>query len=99
LLLSLSEHFQPPKLIPLQDLIAFEQRHQHRTVPSTSFGQDQTEPIHLLKTDVEPFELRDVQNNRKRQDKLLKWVFILKDFILKPIPSSFEIGGSFYSNF
>ncbi|KAF1669490.1 CPLN1 protein, partial [Pygoscelis papua] len=61
-----------PKLIPLQDLIAFEQRHQHHTVPSTSFGQDQTEPIQLLKTDVEPFELRDVQSNRKRQAKLLK---------------------------
>ncbi|NXI96053.1 CPLN1 protein, partial [Psophia crepitans] len=61
-----------PKLIPLQDLIAFEQRQQHHTVPSTSFGQDQTEPIQLLKTDVEPFELRGVQNNKKRQDKLLK---------------------------
>ncbi|KAM9587782.1 ciliogenesis and planar polarity effector 1 isoform 3-T4 [Morphnus guianensis] len=57
------------KLIPLQDLIAFEQRHQHHTVPSTFFGQDRTEPIQLLKTDVEPFELRDVQNNKKRQKR------------------------------
>ncbi|NWS55182.1 CPLN1 protein, partial [Chunga burmeisteri] len=56
-----------PKLIPLQDLIAFEQRHQHYTGPNTSFGQDQTEPIQLLKTDVEPYELRDLQ--QKRHDK------------------------------
>uniref|UniRef100_A0A8B9J1Q9 Ciliogenesis and planar polarity effector 1 n=1 Tax=Amazona collaria TaxID=241587 RepID=A0A8B9J1Q9_9PSIT len=55
-----------PKLIPVQDLIAFGQCHQHDTVPSTSFGQDRNEPIQLLKTDVEPFELR-MQNNRKRQ--------------------------------
>ncbi|NXV40160.1 CPLN1 protein, partial [Uria aalge] len=64
---NLPQKKKAPKLIPLQDLIAFEQRHQHHTVPSTSFGQDQTEPIQLLKADVEPFELRDVQNNRKRQ--------------------------------
>ncbi|XP_074021935.1 ciliogenesis and planar polarity effector 1 [Numenius arquata] len=58
-----------PKLIPLQHLIAFEQRQKHHTMPGTSFGQDQTEPIQLLKTDVEPFELRNVQNNRKRQKR------------------------------
>ncbi|KAM9367380.1 ciliogenesis and planar polarity effector 1 [Phaethornis superciliosus] len=58
-----------PKLIPFQDLIAFEQRHQHHTVPSTSCGQDQTEPIKLLKTDVEPFKLRNLQNNIKRQKR------------------------------
>ncbi|XP_068279407.1 ciliogenesis and planar polarity effector 1 [Nyctibius grandis] len=66
---NLPQKKEAPKLIPLQDLIAFEKRHQHHTVPSTSFGQDQTEPIQLLKTDVEPFELRDVQNNRKRQKR------------------------------
>ncbi|XP_065511533.1 ciliogenesis and planar polarity effector 1 isoform X2 [Caloenas nicobarica] len=66
---NLPQKKKAPKLIPLQDLIAFEQRHQHHTVPSTSFGQDQTQPIQLLKTDVEPFELRDVQNNRKRQKR------------------------------
>ncbi|XP_050768477.1 ciliogenesis and planar polarity effector 1 [Gymnogyps californianus] len=66
---NLPEKKKAPKLIPLQDLIAFEQRHQHHTVPSTSFGQEQTEPIQLLKTDVEPFERRDVQNNRKRQKR------------------------------
>ncbi|NXY74895.1 CPLN1 protein, partial [Glareola pratincola] len=64
---NLPQKKKAPKLIPLQDLIAFEQRHQHHTVRNTSFGQDQAEPIQLLKADVEPFELRDVQNNRKRQ--------------------------------
>uniref|UniRef100_A0A8B9BDT8 Ciliosis and planar polarity effector complex subunit 1 n=1 Tax=Anser brachyrhynchus TaxID=132585 RepID=A0A8B9BDT8_9AVES len=77
--LLLSEHFQVPKLIPLQDVIAFEQRHHHHTLTSTFYGQGQTEPIQLLKTDIEPFEPRDVQNSRKRQAKLLKWVLILKD--------------------
>ncbi|XP_064295540.1 ciliogenesis and planar polarity effector 1 isoform X2 [Phalacrocorax carbo] len=66
---NLHQKKKAPKLIPLQDLIAFEQHHQHHTVSSTSFGQDQTEPIQLLKTDVEPFELRDVQSNRKRQKR------------------------------
>ncbi|XP_069736244.1 ciliogenesis and planar polarity effector 1 [Phaenicophaeus curvirostris] len=66
---NLPQKKKAPKLIPLQDIIAFEQRYQHHTVPSTSFGPEQTEPIQLLKTDVEPFELRDVQNNRKRQKR------------------------------
>ncbi|NWW53649.1 CPLN1 protein, partial [Pedionomus torquatus] len=60
---NLPQKKKAPKLIPLQDLIAFEQSRKRRT----SFGQDQTEPIQLLKTDVEPFELRSMQNNRKRQ--------------------------------
>ncbi|XP_071587086.1 ciliogenesis and planar polarity effector 1 isoform X2 [Heliangelus exortis] len=60
---------EAPKLIPFQDLIAFEQRHQHHTVPNISCGQDQTEPIKLLKTDVEPFKLRNLQNNMKRQKR------------------------------
>nr|XP_009942042.1 PREDICTED: uncharacterized protein C5orf42 homolog [Opisthocomus hoazin] len=81
---NLTQKKKPPKLIPLQDLIAFEQRHQHRTVPSTSFGQDQTEPIHLLKTDVEPFELRDVQNNRKRQKRREKKQMTEKEEKKKP---------------
>uniref|UniRef100_A0A8C0EQP9 Ciliogenesis and planar polarity effector 1 n=1 Tax=Bubo bubo TaxID=30461 RepID=A0A8C0EQP9_BUBBB len=69
----LSQKKKVPKLIPVQDIIAFEQRRQHHTVSGTSFGQDQTKPIQLLKIDVEPFKLRDVQSNRKRQAKLLKW--------------------------
>ncbi|NWX82498.1 CPLN1 protein, partial [Nothoprocta pentlandii] len=55
-----------PTLIPLQKLIAFEQRHQHHAVPSASRGQDQAKPIQLLKTFIEPFEASHVQN-RKRQ--------------------------------
>ncbi|KAM4638990.1 ciliogenesis and planar polarity effector 1 isoform 2-T2 [Amazona ochrocephala] len=65
---NLPQKKKAPKLIPVQDLIAFGQCHQHDTVPSTSFGQDRNEPIQLLKTDVEPFELR-MQNNRKRQKR------------------------------
>nr|XP_009678942.1 PREDICTED: uncharacterized protein C5orf42 homolog isoform X1 [Struthio camelus australis] len=61
-----------PTLIPLQKLIAFEQRHQHRTVPSASIGQDQAEPIQLLKTDVEPFEASDVQNRKRCDEKQMK---------------------------
>ncbi|XP_064358826.1 ciliogenesis and planar polarity effector 1-like isoform X2 [Dromaius novaehollandiae] len=55
-----------PMLIPLQNLIAFEQCHRHRTVPDASIEQD--EPIQLLKTDTEPFEASNVQN-RKRQKR------------------------------
>ncbi|NWU65552.1 CPLN1 protein, partial [Pterocles burchelli] len=68
---NLPQKKKAPKLIPLQDLMAFEQRQQHHTVPNTYTGQDQTEPIQLLKTDIEPFEIRDVQKNRKRQATLL----------------------------
>ncbi|NXN06615.1 CPLN1 protein, partial [Indicator maculatus] len=71
---NLPQKKKAPKLVPLQDLIAFEQCHQNRAVPSASSGQDQTDPIQLLKTDVGPFELRDVQSNRKRQAKILKCV-------------------------
>lgn len=58
-----------PKLIPLEDVIAFEQRHHHHTLTSTFNGKGQTEPIQLLKTDIEPFQPRDVQNSRKRQKR------------------------------
>lgn len=64
--INLPQKKKAPNLIPLQDLIAFEQYHKHHSVPSSSFGQDRTKPIQLLRTDVEPFELRDVQNKRKR---------------------------------
>ncbi|NWU83651.1 CPLN1 protein, partial [Onychorhynchus coronatus] len=70
---NLPQKKKAPKLIPFQDLIAFEQCRHHRSMLSTSCGQDQTEPIQLLKTNVEPFELRDVQQNRKRQARLLNW--------------------------
>ncbi|XP_016160307.1 PREDICTED: uncharacterized protein C5orf42 homolog [Ficedula albicollis] len=67
--INLPQQKKVPKLIPLQDLIAFEQRHRHHSVPSTSFAQDQTKPVQLLRTEVEPFELRDVQSNRKKSKK------------------------------
>ncbi|XP_054041312.1 ciliogenesis and planar polarity effector 1 isoform X1 [Rissa tridactyla] len=86
---NLPQKKKAPKLIPLQDLIAFEQRHQYHTVPNTSFGQDQTEPIQLLKADVEPFELRDVQNNRKRQKRRDKQQMKEKEEKKKPSVSFF----------
>ncbi|XP_055555005.1 ciliogenesis and planar polarity effector 1 [Falco cherrug] len=81
---NLPQKKKAPKFIPLEDLIAFEQRHQRHTVPSTSFGQDQSEPIQLLKIDVEPFELRDVQNHRKRQKRRGKNQMKDKDEKQKP---------------
>ncbi|XP_063278915.1 ciliogenesis and planar polarity effector 1 isoform X2 [Prinia subflava] len=71
-LLNLPQKNKEPKLIPLQDLIAFEQRHKHHSVPSSTFGQDQTKPIQLLRVDVEPFEVRDVQNSRKSKKRRSK---------------------------
>ncbi|XP_063037388.1 ciliogenesis and planar polarity effector 1 isoform X2 [Melospiza melodia melodia] len=70
--INLPQKKKAPNLIPLQDLIAFEQCHKHHSVPSSSFGQDQTKPIQLLRTDVEPFELRDVQNKRKSKKRRSK---------------------------
>uniref|UniRef100_A0A8C3E2N6 Ciliosis and planar polarity effector complex subunit 1 n=1 Tax=Corvus moneduloides TaxID=1196302 RepID=A0A8C3E2N6_CORMO len=84
--INLPEKKKAPKLIPLQDIIAFEQLQKHHSVPSTSFGQDQTKPMELLKTGVEPFELRDVQNNRKRQAKFLNVIDIEDSDILNNLP-------------
>uniref|UniRef100_A0A8C3LG50 Ciliogenesis and planar polarity effector 1 n=1 Tax=Chrysolophus pictus TaxID=9089 RepID=A0A8C3LG50_CHRPC len=66
---NLPQQKKVPKLIPPQDLIAFEQYYHHHTVTSTSFVQDQAKPIQLLKTDFKPFEPRDVQNSTKRQKR------------------------------
>ncbi|XP_066195606.1 ciliogenesis and planar polarity effector 1 [Sylvia atricapilla] len=70
--INLPQKKKVPELIPLGDVIAFEQHHKHHSVPSTSFAQDQTKPLQLLRTDVEPFELRDVQNNRKSKKRRSK---------------------------
>ncbi|XP_041251942.1 ciliogenesis and planar polarity effector 1 isoform X2 [Onychostruthus taczanowskii] len=70
--INLHQKKKAPNLIPLGDLIAFEQCHKHHSVPSSSFGQDQTKSIQLLRTDVEPFELRDVQNKRKSKKRRSK---------------------------
>ncbi|XP_051628250.1 ciliogenesis and planar polarity effector 1 isoform X4 [Manacus candei] len=84
---NLPQKRKAPKLIPFQDLIAFEQHHPHNSVLSTSYGQDQTEPIQLLKTSVEPFELRDVQKNRKRRKKRNKKQLQEKEEKKKPTVS------------
>ncbi|CAN8219831.1 unnamed protein product [Coccothraustes coccothraustes] len=70
--INLPQKKKAPSLIPLRDLIVFEQCHKHHSVPGSSSGQDQTKPIQLLRTDVEPFELRDVQNTRKRKKRRSK---------------------------
>ncbi|XP_058280081.1 ciliogenesis and planar polarity effector 1 isoform X3 [Hirundo rustica] len=82
--INLPQKKKAPKLIPLQDLIAFEQRHKHYSVPSTSFGQDQTKHIQLLRTDVEPFELRDVRNTRKSKKRRSKKQLKEKEVEKKP---------------
>ncbi|KYO29011.1 hypothetical protein Y1Q_0009826 [Alligator mississippiensis] len=61
--------FQAPKLIPLQNLIAFEQRRQHISAPCPLVGQEHSEPIQLLKADSESFESRHLRNNKKRQKR------------------------------
>ncbi|XP_032297134.1 ciliogenesis and planar polarity effector 1 isoform X2 [Coturnix japonica] len=66
---NLPQQKKVPKLIPPQDLIAFEQYYYHHNVTSSSFGQDQTKPMQLLKTDLKPFEPRDVQKSTKRQKR------------------------------
>ncbi|XP_078071357.1 ciliogenesis and planar polarity effector 1-like isoform X4 [Mustelus asterias] len=54
----------PPKLIPAQDLIAFEQgRRRSSRQPS---GQQQPQAFHLLKVNVEPFEPRTNRGSKKR---------------------------------
>ncbi|XP_006031932.2 protein JBTS17-like [Alligator sinensis] len=61
--------FQAPKLIPLENLIAFEQRRQHISAPCPLVGQEHSEPIQLLKADSESFESRHLRNNKKRQKR------------------------------
>ncbi|XP_050842832.1 ciliogenesis and planar polarity effector 1 isoform X4 [Serinus canaria] len=70
--INLHQKKKAPNLIPLRDLIVFEQCHKHHSVPGSSSGQDQTKPIQLLRTDVEPFELRNVQKTRKSKKRRSK---------------------------
>nr|XP_041567097.1 ciliogenesis and planar polarity effector 1 isoform X3 [Taeniopygia guttata] len=70
--INLPQKKKATNLIPPRDLIAFEQGHKHPFVPSTSFQQDQANPIQLLRTDVGPFELKDVQNKRKSKKRRSK---------------------------
>ncbi|RLV98166.1 hypothetical protein DV515_00011007 [Chloebia gouldiae] len=67
--INLPQKKKAPNLIPPRDLIAFEQGHKHHFVPSTSFQQDQANPIRLLRTDVGPFELRDRHSKKQLKEK------------------------------
>uniref|UniRef100_A0A8D0GI65 Uncharacterized protein n=1 Tax=Sphenodon punctatus TaxID=8508 RepID=A0A8D0GI65_SPHPU len=61
----------PPKnkfqLIPLQNLIAFEQSRQYHS--ATHFRQGLPGQTHLLKTNLEPFEASCGRDNKKRQKR------------------------------
>ncbi|XP_077646648.1 ciliogenesis and planar polarity effector 1 [Lonchura striata] len=70
--INLPQKKKATNLIPPRDLIAFEQGHKHLFVPSTSFQKDQANPIQLLRTDVGPFELKDVQSKRKSKKRRSK---------------------------
>ncbi|OWK57779.1 Uncharacterized protein C5orf42 [Lonchura striata] len=70
--INLPQKKKATNLIPPRDLIAFEQGHKHLLVPSTSFQKDQANPIQLLRTDVGPFELKDVQSKRKSKKRRSK---------------------------
>nr|XP_033788641.1 ciliogenesis and planar polarity effector 1 isoform X2 [Geotrypetes seraphini] len=58
---------QPPKLIPLQNLIAFQQKCQNKS--QATLGQSLSGQIHLLKANIEPFEIRTEKDNKKRQKR------------------------------
>uniref|UniRef100_A0A8C3XIN7 Ciliogenesis and planar polarity effector 1 n=1 Tax=Chelydra serpentina TaxID=8475 RepID=A0A8C3XIN7_CHESE len=66
------KQFQPPKLIPIQNLIAFEQSRQCTSAPHDFNGQDHSGQIKLLKANTEPFDARHTQNNTKRQGQIFK---------------------------
>ncbi|XP_069077332.1 ciliogenesis and planar polarity effector 1 isoform X1 [Pleurodeles waltl] len=55
--------FQPPRLIPLQHIIAYKQSIQNKS--EQLFEEHVAGSIKLLKANIEPFEGRDVQKERK----------------------------------
>ncbi|XP_039399480.1 ciliogenesis and planar polarity effector 1 isoform X8 [Mauremys reevesii] len=61
--------FQPPKLIPIQNLIAFEQSRLCTSAPQDFIGQDHSGQIELLKANTEPFDARHTKNSTKRQKR------------------------------
>ncbi|CAI5787672.1 Hypothetical predicted protein [Podarcis lilfordi] len=63
--------FQTPKLIPLQNIIAFEQSRQVVQVPHIGV-KDHPEKIQLLKANFKPREVRQDMNNKKRQRRRVK---------------------------
>ncbi|XP_058880878.1 ciliogenesis and planar polarity effector 1 isoform X2 [Acipenser ruthenus] len=59
--------FRPPKLIPVQELLAFEQsRLKH------GFEEAPLRHLQLLKADIEPFERKTVQDSLKRQKRRIE---------------------------
>ncbi|XP_074851741.1 ciliogenesis and planar polarity effector 1 [Carettochelys insculpta] len=61
--------FQSPKLIPLQNLIAFEQRRQRTSSPQDFIGQARSVQLDLLKANTEPSDTRHTPNNAKREKR------------------------------
>ena len=61
----LPEQFQTPKLIPLQNLIVFEQSRHIAQAPQTGH-KDHPEQIQLLKADLKSLEARQDRNSKKR---------------------------------
>ncbi|KAM9138287.1 ciliogenesis and planar polarity effector 1 isoform 2-T2 [Pangshura tecta] len=61
--------FQPPKLIPIQNLLAFEQSRLCTSAPQFFIGQDHSGQTELLKANTEPFDARHMKNNTKRQKR------------------------------
>ncbi|XP_015275639.1 PREDICTED: uncharacterized protein C5orf42 homolog [Gekko japonicus] len=68
---SLSFVFQTPKLIPLQNLIEFEQSRQIGQAPFIGH-KDHPEQIQLLKANIKRFEAREDRNNQTRQRRRVK---------------------------
>uniref|UniRef100_A0ABM5FU50 Ciliogenesis and planar polarity effector 1 isoform X1 n=1 Tax=Pogona vitticeps TaxID=103695 RepID=A0ABM5FU50_9SAUR len=60
--------FQTPKLIPLQNLIVFEQSRHIAQAPQTGH-KDHPEQIQLLKADLKSLEARQDRNSKKRQKR------------------------------
>ncbi|XP_058026095.1 ciliogenesis and planar polarity effector 1 isoform X3 [Ahaetulla prasina] len=61
--------FQIPKLIPLQDLIAFEQSQHFVQYPQ---HKDPPKPMQLLKANIKLNETRQVRSNKKRQKRRIE---------------------------
>ncbi|XP_029434494.1 ciliogenesis and planar polarity effector 1 isoform X2 [Rhinatrema bivittatum] len=86
--LSPSLPFQPPKLIPLQNLIAYQQSCQSKHQPW--LGQNLPGQIQLLKANIEPFEMRKEKDNTKRQRRRAEKQQI-KEKILGKMEKSSEV--------
>ncbi|KAJ6656118.1 hypothetical protein lerEdw1_004169 [Lerista edwardsae] len=71
---------QTPKLIPLQNLIAFEQSCQIGQVPHGGH-KDHSEQIRLLKANITPFVARQDRHSKKRP---LIWLIIIYSFDVEP---------------